>query len=196
MNHFNVEKLYSQNRFSETEVRAKINPIDLPMSLINPERAGICRQNIEILKVQKGLEAIDSSKEKGNFGEMLTDIDLKEKGFERISHDRVTDLDQAGHSGIDGVYYNKEKKEYLIAESKYGLSQLGETLDGRQMSWEWIDARLDDAVGKNTADKIREQYAKNPEKVHIVTARISGKDNISYSYEMGARHEKDYGSRR
>ena len=180
MNHFSVEKLYSQNRFSETEVRAKINPIDLPMSLINPQRADICRQNIEILKVQKGLEGIDSSKEKGNFGEMLTDIDLKEKGFERISHDRVTDLDQVGHSGIDGVYYNKEKKEYLIAESKYGLSQLGETLDGRQMSWEWINVRLDDAVGENIADKIREQYVKNPDKVHTVIAHISGKENISY----------------
>ncbi len=183
MNHFSVEKLYSRNPIYESEVRPKINPIDLPISLIDPERADICKQNIEILKAQKGLEGVESSKEKGNLGEMLTDIDLKEKGFERISHDRVTDLDQAGHSGIDGVYYNKEKKEYLIAEAKYGSSKLGETLDGRQMSWGWIDARLDEAVGENTANKIREQYENNPEKVHTVIAHVSGKEKVSYLVE-------------
>ena len=86
-----------------------------------------------------------------------------------------------GHKGIDGVYYNSETNTYAIVESKYGSSQLGETQDGRQMSWQWIDARLEEAVGEKKADEIREQYANNPENVRVMVANVKGTNGITYT---------------
>ena len=111
---------------------------------------------------------------------MLTDIDMQEQGYERISETRVTDMDQAGHKGIDGVFYNPETDTYAIVESKYGSSELSESKDGVQMSWEWIDARLDDAVGEKTADRLREQYINNSQKVQLLVANVNGLDQVVY----------------
>ena len=44
--------------------------------------------------------------QKGNYGEMKMDVYFKSQGYERISLDRVTDLNAPTHQGIDGVYYN------------------------------------------------------------------------------------------
>lgn len=61
-------------------------------------------------------------------------------GYERISNDRVTNLNQAGHQGIDGVYRNPgPPPKYIIGEAKYGSSQLSTLADGtKQMSDDWI----------------------------------------------------------
>lgn len=181
MNIFDVEKIKTSESKMENIVQPQISFFDLPLSVISSERKDICKQNIELLKVQKGIESISSTIEKGNFGEIMTDIDMLEQGYERISDERVTDIDQAGHQGIDGIYYNSKTDTYAIIESKYGSSQLGETQDGRQMSWQWIDARLDEAVGERIADKIREQYADNPENVRIMVANVKGTDKVTYT---------------
>ena len=71
-------------------------------------------------------------------------------GYERVSLDRVTGLDNPIHQGIDGVYYNPEgTPQYIIAEAKYGSARLGNTIDGPQMSDSWINGsnRLRKAVG-------------------------------------------------
>ncbi len=180
MNLFDIEKVKTKEDRIEKIVQPEIDLLDLPLSIISPERRDICQQNIEILKVQKGIDDISSAVEKGNFGEMLTDIDMQEQGYERISHIRVTDINQTGHKGIDGVYYNSETDTYAIVEAKYGSSELSLTLEGQQMSWEWIDARLDEAVGEKTADKIREQYEQNPQKVQLLVANIKELDKIIY----------------
>ena len=180
MNLFEIEKIKIKEDKLENIVHPEIDLLDLPLSIISPERRDICQQNIEILKAQKGFEEVVSTAEKGNFGEMLTDIDMRSKGYERISDTCVTDMDQVGHKGIDGVFYNSETDTYAIVESKYGSSELGETQDGRQMSWEWIDARLDEAVGEKTADKIREQYDQNPQKVQLLVANVNGLDKVLY----------------
>ena len=93
----------------------------------------------------------------GKSGEMKVDQDLREKGYERISTDAVTDLKDPTHKGIDGVYYNPDgDPPYLIVDAKYDKAKLKDEIgDGRQMSQKWIDARLDDAVGKDVADEIR-----------------------------------------
>ena len=180
MNLFDIEKVKTQEDKVEKIVQPEIDWLDLPISIISTERRDICQQNIEILKAQNGLEDVASNAEKGNFGEMLTDIDMREQGYERISNLRVTDIDQKGHQGIDGVYYNPKTNTYAIVESKYGSSQLGETLDGIQMSWEWIDARLNDAVGEKRANEIREQYTQNPQKVELFVANVNGLDKVTY----------------
>lgn len=122
---------------------------------LSPEE--ISRKQAEVIEsVENGDVALDSTEKKGNYGEMKVDQDLKERGYERISTDAVTDL-KGGHDGIDGVYYNPDgEPPYLVVDAKYDTAQLNpKTGDGPQMSQGWIDARLDDAVGKEAADEIR-----------------------------------------
>lgn len=131
--------------------------------------------------MKNGERKLSNSLEKGNYGEMRTDQDLKEKGYERISVDRVTDLNDSNHQGIDGVYYKKGgKPEYLIVDSKYGSSQLGETSDGKQMSESWIDNRLDNAVGKEKADEIRMEKIMNGDNVGSFVAHVDESGNVTY----------------
>ena len=115
------------------------------------------KQDQVIESVESGEIVLETNQEKGNYGEMKVDQDLREKGYERISTDVVTDLKDPTHKGIDGVYYNPDgDPPYLIVDAKYDTAKLKvEIGDGRQMSQKWIDARLDDAVGKDVADEIR-----------------------------------------
>ena len=115
------------------------------------------KQDQVIESVESGEIVLETNQEKGNYGEMKVDQDLREKGYERISTDVVTDLKDPTHKGIDGVYYNPDgDPPYLIVDAKYDKAKLKDEIgDGRQMSQKWIDARLDDAVGKDVADEIR-----------------------------------------
>ena len=116
------------------------------------------KQNQELDEVETGVKDFDRSNthETGNYGEMKTDQDLRKKGYERISNDMVTDIDENGHQGLDGVYYNPSgEPQYLIVDAKYGSAQLNpNTKDGKQMSENWIDKRLDKDLGKEKADEV------------------------------------------
>ncbi|WP_420573642.1 hypothetical protein [Kordia sp.] len=96
---------------------------------------------------------------KGNYGEMRTDVNLTSLGYEP-QHARITNIDEPLSHGIDGVFKNPQTGEYLIVESKYGTSQLGNTIDGRQMSDAWIEgtitgnSRLVSVVGEELAEDI------------------------------------------
>lgn len=127
----------------------------------------------------------DDSQAKGNYGEMKVDQDLNNKGLKNLSENRVSDLKTPTGQGIDGVYYNEAKGITYNVEVKYGTSQLGDTLDGKQMSSEWIDNRLDQAVGKEMADKIRMDSISNPDSVKSVLAKVDVDGNISY-FELDA----------
>lgn len=117
---------------------------------------------------------------KGNYAEMKVDRDLASKGYERISKESVTDLKTNTGPGIDGVFTNAETGKTLITETKFNKSELGNTLDGKQMSSNWIDKRLDAAVGKDAADKIRLNSILNPDSVESVLAKVDLNGNISY----------------
>ncbi len=105
---------------------------------------------------------------------------FESQGYERISTDRVTDLNQATHQGIDGVYYNPDgHPPYIIGEAKYGSSKLGSTLDGKQMSDNWIDKRLVDAVGEEMADDIILEMMLNPDNVQKQLVNISTDGNVT-----------------
>ena len=130
--------------------------------------------------LEKGVDNM-SPLEKGNFGEMCTDNDMRKRGYERISKDMVTDINDNGRKGIDGVYENRNgQPRYIIVESKYGSSQLIETTDGKQLSDEWVDKRLDGAVGKEKADEIRLEQATNPDNVEKAVAKIDAGGNVTY----------------
>ena len=107
--------------------------------------------------VENGDILLSNNIQKGNYGEMKMDVYFKSQGYERISLDRVTDLNAPTHQGIDGVYYKSNgHPPYIIGEAKYGSSKLGSTKDGMQMSDTWINGsnRLVNAVGKDVADDI------------------------------------------
>ena len=112
-----------------------------------------------IESVENGNTPLKNNMQKGNYGEMKMDAYYEGQGKTSISTDKVTDLNDATHHGIDGVYYNPQKNPpYVIAEAKYGSSKLGMTKDGKQMSDEWITGsnRLENALGgdKALADEV------------------------------------------
>ncbi|MCL2136716.1 MAG: T7SS effector LXG polymorphic toxin [Coriobacteriia bacterium] len=130
----------------------------------NPEQA---LQRGIIQDVENGDIELVTNAQKGNYGEMKMDQSFEDKGYERISVTRTTDLDAAPSKGIDGVYFRDgEQPEYVIAESKYRSSggvSMGNTNDGVQMSEDWIRGsnRLINAVGRETASRIFDtEYSK------------------------------------
>lgn len=128
--------------------------------------------------VEKGEMRLSNNIQKGNYGEMKMDAYFENQGYERISLDRVTDLNAPSHQGIDGVYYNPDgHPPYIIGEAKYGSARLGNTLDGPQMSDDWIygSNRLANAVDKATYDDILiEGYKKR-----LVNIDTSGAVNVT-----------------
>lgn len=103
-----------------------------------------------------------SDKEVGNLCEMMMDQYYIGQGY-RPLHERVVSLDDPIHQGLDGVY--EKDGSFVIVDAKYNRAQLHETQDGRQMSENWIDRRLDDAVGKEKADEIRDAMEDDPSRV-------------------------------
>ena len=128
--------------------------------------------------------------EKGNLGEILMDQYYISQGYMPIHFPRVTDLEHKSGQGIDGIYekINLDKsKEYVIADAKVNSSKLSKGLaDGTdQMSDAWIEKRLDNAVGKEKADEIRDAYEDNPESVSKTVYHFcyvdGGDDGVSKS---------------
>ncbi|MBU2946298.1 hypothetical protein KO521_06225 [Zobellia uliginosa] len=71
----------------------------------------------------------------------------------------------------------------MIAEAKYNTSKLGNTLDGPQMSDDWINGsdRLTDAVGEEAANQIRLAKMLDPESVQSVLVHIDPAGNVTTS---------------
>lgn len=55
------------------------------------------------------------------------------------------------------------------------------TNDGKQMSANWIDNRLEDAVGKEMSDKIRMEAISNPNNVQSQLINITSEGSINKS---------------
>lgn len=87
----------------------------------------------------------------GNLCEMLADIIFtEEKKAQILTLNRITDVSETGHKGLDIVA--QTKTSYIIGDVKYGASKLAE----KQMSKEYsLGYRLDDAVGHTIAETIR-----------------------------------------
>lgn len=127
------------------------------------------KQGIEI---KEGLQRLSrgeilTTEEKGNLCEMMMDQYYISRGYAPKHSEQVTSLNDKGHQGIDGVYEKDGK--FIIADAKFGSAMLKETQDGTQMSKEWINNRLDAAVGGNKALEIMELY------IDITSAKKAGK---------------------
>ncbi|MEY8356765.1 hypothetical protein AALB39_25910 [Lachnospiraceae bacterium 54-53] len=167
---------------SEYELKSSEMGSEFPdaITFATPEE-NIEKQDKEIEHVENGDKELETTQEKGNYGEMKMDQDMRKNGYERISTDMVTGLNDSGHQGIDGVYYNPEgNPQYIVADAKFGSAQLSDTQDGKQMSANWIDKRLDASVGKEKADEIRMEQLLNPDNVGSYVVHIDEKGNTSY----------------
>ena len=130
--------------------------------------------------VENGDILLSNNIQKGNYGEMKMDVYFKSQGYERISLDRVTDLNAPTHQGIDGVYYNLDgHPPYIIGEAKYGSSRLAILADGTpQMSDKWIIDRLENAVGEEIANDIKMEMILNPDNVGSTLVHVSSDGGI------------------
>ncbi|MFJ1331965.1 hypothetical protein ACILD7_11490, partial [Capnocytophaga canimorsus] len=127
---------------------------------------------------------------KSNYGEMntdlkmesITEIDGKPASLTAL-HEKITDIDTPIKQGIDHIYQNATPPpKYVIVESKYGSSILNpKTKDGPQMSDDWINGRnrLDNAVGVEKADLIREEMITNPENIQKALSEVDKSGNVT-----------------
>lgn len=180
-----IYKKLFQDDFADVKSKTNLNGLkekDKIEDLSYDEK--VKKQDKEIADVENREKEFDkkNTRETGNYGEMKTDQKLRELGYERISSDMVTDIDESGHQGLDGVYYNPNgKPKYIIVDSKYGSAQLNpETKDGKQMSENWIDKRLDQAVGKEKADEIRMEKMKDPDSVGSYVSHVDSEGNVKF----------------
>ncbi|MGH2328203.1 hypothetical protein ACRCD5_07810, partial [Campylobacter taeniopygiae] len=134
-------------------------------------------------KIQE-LKSIDklSNKQKGNYGEAKMHLHYLEQGYKRISLNKVKELDDPIHHGIDGIYYNPNKNpKYIIVEAKFGTSKLdGKT---KQMSDDWLTdnklKRLKDDVGEEHAKEIEKLLKENSNEARKDLFHIDKKGNVS-----------------
>lgn len=170
----------------------ELDPDEINKMQISAIKEGIVR----ILKGEKL-----TNEELGNLGEMMMDQYYIAKGYTPLNKHRVTSLDdkkEGFKTGLDGVYEKTNEdgtKNYVIADAKYNTSQLADTNDGKQMSNNWIDKRLDEAVGKEKADEIRDSYEDNPDSVkhevyHIDPDTAEGKSMQTDIQQVDAEGNK------
>ena len=139
--------------------------------------AEVLKQRGIISEVDDGTIELISNMRKGNYGEMSTDEIYRQLGYERISLDMTTEIDGATHHGIDGVYHNPNgHPPYIIAEAKYGSARLSylKNPETKQMSREWIGARLKDAVGGRKLQEIRQASDAGDVGYQLVKVRKNG----------------------
>ena len=77
-------------------------------------------------------------------------------------------MGDAGHQGLDDVYYNPNgHPPYIISEAKYNKAKLSKGLaDGTdQMDLKWINKRLDRAVSEEHSLAIRKSLLKSDSNV-------------------------------
>jgi hypothetical protein len=118
--------------------------------------------------------------EKGVFGEARGDDYMTGRNMQKMNGEPVKVGDKPLGQGIDGVWKNPSPPpDYVISETKYGSSQLGKTKDGPQMGDKWIDRRLDKAVGKAEADKIRDSMLEG--KVEKWLLKVDEAGNVTKS---------------
>ncbi|SDD98341.1 LXG domain of WXG superfamily protein [Bhargavaea beijingensis] len=147
------------------------------------------QQRNAIKYVESGKTKLKNNQQKGNYGEMKMDVHYESQGYNRISRDRVTKLDQPIAKGIDGVYENSSPPpKFVIAEAKYNKSRLKNLKDGRrQMDDIWVSDRLENAIGKQKTKELNKEKLLNPNNVRKDLVKVSkeGKTDIKHLNKDG-----------
>ena len=78
---------------------------------------------------------------KGEFGELHAQAYMEAQGWTRID-DGADGSHPTNANGVDGIYSRTDadgNTEFAVIEAKYNTARLGDTLDGRQMSGDWLE---------------------------------------------------------
>jgi len=101
------------------------------------------------------------SNAKGAWGEMVTEVWLRDAGFIPLINKHVTSVVGEpgrgwGGNGIDHVWYNPETRVFVVADTKTGTARLEARSNGFQLSTNWINRLLNATVDPELAPAIRE----------------------------------------
>ena len=92
---------------------------------------------------------------KGDFGEARMHDAMKNKHYEFRGSSKEPGMGKPSDKGLDGAYEKLAPAEgeprHVAGEAKYDQA----TLRPGQEKWEWVDARLDSAVGPKHANRMR-----------------------------------------
>lgn len=122
------------------------------------------------------------------FGEFYSDAYMKTNGFEKLDKGgRLTQLaDQPAGHGIDSIWKNlTPPPDYVIVEAKFGQGSMGSTIDGRQMSDDWVSgaktglSRLKKSLGTKEAYNIEQSMEKK--QIEKWLLRVDESGNVSKS---------------
>ena len=134
--------------------------------------------------------------EKGNYGEMKMDQEMSKAGLQKVSNRTVTSLSDSSETGIDGIYYDRKTDTYLILDAKAGSAKLGNTLDGKQMSKEWIfgSNRLKDSVSSNVYNDILSHWSDGKVICGVCKVNLESFTVSFYSLDDAANMQGNYSS--
>jgi Domain of unknown function (DUF4157) len=94
---------------------------------------------------------------KGNFGELQAHSAMRTRGYELKGSSKQPALGKPRDQGLDGVYEKAtsagDGPRHVVGEAKYDQAKLRPG----QEKWEWVDERLDTAVGPKHANRMREE---------------------------------------
>lgn len=128
----------------------------------------------------------ETTARKGVFGEFYSDAYMQKNGFEKLDKSgRLTQLaDDPAGPGIDSIWKNlTPPPDYVIVEAKFGQGSMGNTIDGRQMSDDWVSGaktsydRLESALGFDKAVAVRESL--DAGKVEKWLLKVDASGNVS-----------------
>ena len=169
-----------------------IKPTLFPLEM----RKGCNQDQIDQTNNAKRNIANDTNKRKGNFGEMCTDVDVEKNGplgrkpevkATRVGCNRIVEINTKLSRGIDAIYRCEPgPPDFIVVESKYGSSDLGNTKDGKQMSDGWLSGskRVDKYFGRTPEGKVSQdqqdfEYAWYSGRVQKEISRIDEDGNVT-----------------
>ena len=160
---------YDRNAYRNYAVQKKVNEI-----VKSVEKEGTIGEN-------------GTSLERGNYGEMKMDQQMAKYGFRKIST-RVSSLNDATETGIDGIYYHPKTGKYVILDAKAGNASLGTTTDGKQMSKDWIlgvksgNNRLKECLSENDYNNILSAWSDGDVIFGVCNVKLYNfSDNVRYT---------------
>jgi hypothetical protein len=119
----------------------------------------ILAQKAKALKIPKKKPTTTGLK--GVFGEHISDALMDKLGHKKLNGALTQIGDSPIGNGLDGVWKGANPPPaYIITETKFGSSDLGDTKDGVQMSNNWIRKRLPKACTKKDALAVRKEMDK------------------------------------
>lgn len=125
----------------------------------------------------------------GNFGEMVSDLYMKQQGYIPLHYNPVISLNEPMGQGIDGAYIKASGNfELCIVETKFNKAGLNKkTKTGKQMSFRWILARLQVAMGPECALHLFKKRHDTPFTVFAIVIRVKVDNQKEYAHIESVR---------